>query len=83
MHKTINNLIQIKNEIQSKSSDQNLKTNIIAVSKTFSMESILPLIDYGHTEYGENKVQEAVDKWSHIKKKKTKFKFTYDRKVTN
>ena len=70
MHKTINNLIQIKNEIQSKSFDQNLKTNIIAVSKTFSMESILPLIDYGHTDYGENKVQEAVDKWTHVKKKK-------------
>jgi len=34
------------------------------------MESILPLIDYGHTDYGENKVQEAVDKWSHIKKKR-------------
>ena len=69
MHKTVNNLIQIKNEIQSKSFDQNLKTTIIAVSKTFSLESILPLIDYGHNHYGENKVQEAVDKWTDIKKK--------------
>ena len=71
MHKTVNNLIQIKNEIQSKSFNQNQKTNIIAVSKTFSMRSILPLIDYGHNHYGENKVQEAVDKWTDIKKTKS------------
>ena len=43
---------------------------VIAVSKTFSMENILPLINYGHLDYGENKVQEAVDKWSEIKKRK-------------
>ena len=50
---------------------------VIAVSKTFSMENILPLINYGHLDYGENKVQEAVDKWSEIKKEEKKFKFTY------
>ena len=43
---------------------------IIAVSKTFSMENILPLIEFGHLDYGENKVQEAVNKWTEIKKKK-------------
>ena len=40
---------------------------IIAVSKTFSLKNILPLIDYGHLDYGENKVQEAIDKWTDIK----------------
>jgi len=40
---------------------------IIAVSKTFPIENILPLIDHGHLHYGENKVQEALDKWTHIK----------------
>ena len=40
---------------------------IIAVSKTFPIENILPLIEYGHLHYGENKVQEALDKWSDIK----------------
>ena len=42
---------------------------IIAVSKTFPIENILPLIEYGHLHYGENKVQEALDKWSDIKVK--------------
>ena len=71
MHKSITNLIEIKREI--KSNNLNLKSDIkiIAVSKTFSMANILPLIDYGHTDFGENKVQEAVEKWSEIKNKKT------------
>ena len=43
---------------------------IIAVSKTFKIENILPLIEHGHTSFGENKVQEAIDKWSGIKEKK-------------
>ena len=42
--------------------------NIIAVSKTFSIEHIQPLIDYGHLHFGENKVQEATSKWSESKK---------------
>ena len=42
---------------------------IIAVSKTFNLEKILPLIKYGHLDYGENKVQEALDKWTDIKQK--------------
>ncbi len=64
MHDTITNLLRIKEEINLKDK-KNLK--IIAVSKTFSEEKILPLIDYGHIDFGENKVQEAVSKWSSIK----------------
>ena len=66
MHDTITNLLRIKEEINLKDKE-NLK--IIAVSKTFSKEKILPLIDYGHIDFGENKVQEAVSKWSSIKDK--------------
>jgi pyridoxal phosphate enzyme (YggS family) len=47
---------------------------IIAVSKTFSIDKILPLIEYGHTDYGENKVQETIDKWSQIKIDKSNIK---------
>ena len=47
---------------------------IIAVSKTFKINHILPLIEYGHTDYGENKVQEAVEKWSQIKSNNNKIK---------
>ena len=55
--------------------NQNLRfPNIIAVSKTFKLEKILPLIDYGHNDYGENKVQEAIEKWTSIKEKKPNIK---------
>ena len=47
----------------------NILPKIIAVSKTHSMSSILPLINHGHLDYGENKVQEAIDKWTEIKYK--------------
>ena len=47
---------------------------IIAVSKTFSLDKILPLIEYGHLDYGENKVQEAIDKWTETKIKKQDIK---------
>jgi len=47
---------------------------IIAVSKTFKLDHILPLIEYGHDHFGENKVQEAIDKWSDIKKNKNNLK---------
>ena len=40
---------------------------IIAVSKTFSIDQILPLIKHGHLDYGENKVQEAINKWSDVR----------------
>ena len=49
--------------------DINHYPKVIAVSKTFKIDKILPLIEYGHIDYGENKVQEAVDKWTEIKKK--------------
>jgi pyridoxal phosphate enzyme (YggS family) len=48
--------------------------NIIAVSKTFSIDHIKPLIDFGHTHFGENKVQEATTKWSEVKKEKPNIK---------
>ena len=66
MHITIKNLIYIKELIKSKTNQDNLST-IIAVSKTFPIEKILPLIGYGHLHYGENKVQEAIEKWTDIK----------------
>ena len=47
---------------------------IIAVSKTFKIDHISPLIEYGHIDYGENKVQEAIEKWSEIKIKNNKIK---------
>lgn len=50
------------------------KINIVAVSKTFSLEHIKPLIEYGHNHYGENRVQEAVAKWSELKFKNNKLK---------
>ena len=47
---------------------------IIAVSKTFKIDKILPLIDHGHTDFGENKIQEAVDKWTEIKSNNSNIK---------
>tara|TARA_B100001057_G_scaffold397401_1_gene407533 strand:- start:26 stop:682 length:657 start_codon:yes stop_codon:yes gene_type:complete len=70
MHKNVINLIEIKKEINLKKLDPVNEVKVIAISKTFSMEKILPLIDYGHLDFGENKVQEANDKWSAIKEKK-------------
>jgi hypothetical protein len=71
MHNSVQNLINTKNTIKSKLED--LKINklpkIIAVSKTFKIDKILPLVEYGHLDYGENKVQEAIEKWSDIKDK--------------
>ena len=69
-HQSINNLNFIKNEVES--SRQNVK--IIAVSKTFPINIIKPLINYGHIHFGENKVQEASEKWSLEKKKNNKIK---------
>ena len=66
MHNTVKNLIYIEERIKSKANHDKLPT-IIAVSKTFPIENILPLIEHGHLHYGENKVQEALDKWSDIK----------------
>ena len=66
MHKSINNLTIIDRQIKSRF-NQSISSQIIAVSKTFSMTEIKPLIDHGHIHFGENKVQEAVEKWKDIK----------------
>ena len=71
MDHTVTNLLSIKEEINLK--NQN-KVKIIAVSKTFSEEKILPLIKFGHTDFGENKVQEAVVKWTSLKEKNSDIK---------
>ena len=70
MHKTVQNLISIQSSINSKLLELKIKNRIpkiIAVSKTFKIDHILPLVEYGHLDYGENKVQEAVEKWTDIK----------------
>ena len=70
MHITVKNLLDIENNIKAHLSESN-KNNfpkIIAVSKTFKIDKILPLIEHGHIDFGENKVQEAVEKWTEIKK---------------
>ena len=69
MHSTVQNLINIEKNIQSNLSDLNInnQTKIIAVSKTFGVDKILPLIHHGHTDFGENKVQEALEKWTDLK----------------
>ena len=77
MHKSVQNLINIQSSIKSKLIDLKYKhriPKIIAVSKTFKLDHILPLINYGHIDYGENKVQEAIEKWTDIKIKNNKIK---------
>ncbi len=77
MHKIVNNLLSIENEIKlkiQKLNYHNYNPIIVAVSKTFAMSDILPLINYGHIHFGENKVQEAVEKWTSIKNDFTNIK---------
>jgi pyridoxal phosphate enzyme (YggS family) len=71
MHNTIKNLLDIENNIKVYLNKLNINNNpkIVAVSKTFKIDKILPLIEHGHADYGENKVQEAVEKWTEIKKR--------------
>ena len=73
MHNTVKNLIYIEDLIKSKANDINIDKLpiVIAVSKTHPIESILPLVEHGHLHYGENKVQEAIDKWVNVKLKNT------------
>ena len=73
MHNSVKNLIYIEDLIKSKANDDKV-AKIIAVSKTFPIENILPLIEYGHIHYGENKVQEALDKWADLKNHNNKIK---------
>ena len=76
MHSSIKNYEDIIRSIKLKFEDQNTSKlpKIIAVSKTFALDNILPLVEYGHLDYGENKVQEAIEKWSDIKIKKPQIK---------
>ncbi len=64
MHDSVKNLTYIENKIKGVI---NSKPTIIAVSKTFSQEYIKPLLEFGHLHYGENKVQECVNKWHTLK----------------
>ena len=76
MHIIVKNLLDIENKIKIHLNE--LKINnipkIIAVSKTFKIDKISPLIDHGHIDFGENKVQEAIEKWTEIKKTNSKIK---------
>jgi pyridoxal phosphate enzyme (YggS family) len=76
MHNSVQKYNDIISSIKSKLEDQKINKfpKIIAVSKTFNLEKILPLIEYGHLDYGENKVQEAIDKWTETKLKKPDIK---------
>jgi pyridoxal phosphate enzyme (YggS family) len=73
---SVKNLLNIENKIKSNLSNLNIKnkTKIIAVSKTFKIDKILPLINHGHIDYGENKVQEAIEKWTEVKKENPNIK---------
>ena len=66
MHQSINNLVSIQNTLKIENLELNI-IKIIAVSKTFPINEILPLINHGQIHFGENKVQEAIEKWQEIK----------------
>ena len=66
MHQSINNLVSIQNTLKIENLELN-RIKIIAVSKTFPINEILPLINHGQIHFGENKVQEAIEKWQEIK----------------
>jgi len=76
MHNTVKNLIDVENNIKNHLNKLNINNSpkIVAVSKTFKIDKILPLIEHGHIDFGENKVQEAVEKWTEIKKKNSQLK---------
>ena len=77
MHDTVKNLLKINEKVKVKLStvsNSNKIPRIIAVSKTFKMQHIYPLIDHGHVDFGENKVQEAQEKWTQIKEKNKNIK---------
>ena len=76
MHNSVQKYKDIISSIDKKIEEQKIDftPKVIAVSKTFKLEKILPLIEFGHLDYGENKVQEAIDKWSEIKLKKQNIK---------
>lgn len=73
MHKSIQNLNNIKDRIKQNSQSYN-NINIIAVSKTFAIDKITPLLNHGHKDFGENKVQEAIEKWTEVKSNNSSIK---------
>ena len=70
MHEIVQRLIRIENQIKEESIKLNISKvpKVIAIAKTFPLESIMPLIEHGHLHFGENKVQESKIKWTNIKK---------------
>ena len=76
MHNTVKNLLDIDNNIKAYLNKLHINNEpkIVAVSKTFKIDKIMPLIEYGHIDYGENKVQEAVEKWTDVKEKNPNIK---------
>jgi pyridoxal phosphate enzyme (YggS family) len=76
MHNAVKNLLNISEDIKDYLNKLNINNNprIVAVSKTFKIDKVLPLIEHGHIDYGENKVQEAIEKWTEIKKINSKVK---------
>ena len=76
MHNTVKNLLDIENNIKIHLNKLSINNDlkIVTVSKTFKINKVLPLIDHGHIDFGENKVQEAIEKWAEIKKKNSQLK---------
>ena len=75
MHQTLSNLIEIQNKIKKKINEYSIdhyNPKVIAVSKTFLEKDILPLLNFGHLDFGENKVQESLQKWRNLKRKYNK-----------
>ena len=76
MHDTVVKFNIVKNKVKEIVERKQLKTDpqIIAVTKSFPLTSIIPLLDYGHVHFGENKIQEAETKWNGVKTKYKKIK---------
>tara|TARA_B100000886_G_scaffold340312_1_gene309120 strand:- start:2144 stop:2806 length:663 start_codon:yes stop_codon:yes gene_type:complete len=77
MHVTIKNLLKINENVKTNLQNETktlVVPKIIAVSKTFKINHIMPLINHGHLDYGENKVQEAIEKWTKIKEENKNIK---------
>ena len=77
MHLSVKNIVDLHENVKQKINElkyPNYNPKIIAVSKTFGMDDILPLIEFGHEHFGENKVQEALSKWKEIKTNKNNIK---------
>ena len=77
MHVTIKNLVNINENVKTNLQNETktfVAPKIIAVSKTFKIDHIMPLINHGHQDYGENKVQEATEKWTSIKQENKNIK---------